>query len=75
MWAFLRTDLISRDGSQRRKERKRDTFLQCCNNILELVRKNDAEKWNAARVLSSALNELLVADGEQAVVIIRPLLT
>lgn len=49
--------------------------MQCCNNILELVRKNDAEKWNAARVLSSALNELLVADGEQAVVIIRPLLT
>ena len=56
-------------------EKKGDTFLQCRNDMLELVRKNEAEKWNAARVLSSALNELLVADGEQAVVIIRPLLT
>lgn len=53
---------------------EKDTFLRCRNDILELVRKNEAEKWNAARLLSSALNELLAADGEQAVVIIRPLL-
>lgn len=53
---------------------EKDTFLRCRNDILEIVRKNEAEKWNAARLLSSALNELLAADGEQAVVIIRPLL-
>lgn len=53
---------------------EKDTFLRCRNDILELVRKNEAEKWDAARLLSSALNELLAADGEQAVVIIRPLL-
>ena len=51
-----------------------DTFLRCRNDILELVRKNEAEKWHVARFLSSALNELLAADGEQDVVIIRPLL-
>lgn len=51
-----------------------DTFLRCRNDILELVRKNEAEKWHVARLLSSALNELLAADGEQDVVIIRPLL-
>lgn len=55
-------------------EKKGDTFLQCRNDILELVRKNEAEKWNAVRLLSSALNERLAVDGEQAVVIIRPLL-
>lgn len=55
-------------------KKKGDTFLQCRNDILELVRKNEAEKWNAVHLLSSALNERLAVDGEQAVVIIRPLL-
>lgn len=53
---------------------ERDKFLQCRNEIIALLKRNEAEKWNAARILSSALNELLVTDGEQAVVVIRPLL-
>lgn len=53
---------------------KSDKFLQCRNEVLELLRKNKAEKWNAAYVLSSALNELLAVDGEQAIIVIRPLL-
>lgn len=54
---------------------EKDRFLQCRNEILALLKRNEAEKWSAARILSSALNELLAADGEQAVIVIRPLLT
>ena len=53
---------------------EKDSFLQCRNEILALLKRNKAEKWSAARILSSALNELLAADGEQAVIVIRPLL-
>ena len=53
---------------------KKEKFFACRNEILALLKKNGVEKWNAARILSSALNELIIADGEQAVVVIRPLL-
>ena len=49
--------------------------MQCRNEILEILKKHEAEKWNAVRILSSAMNEILAPDGEQAVIVIRPLLT
>lgn len=54
---------------------EKEKFFECRNEIMELLKRNEAEKWNAARILSSALNELLAADGEQSVIVIRPLLT
>ena len=53
---------------------EKDSFLQCRNEILEILKKHEAEKWNAVRILSSAMNETLAPDGDQAVVILRPLL-
>lgn len=53
---------------------EREAFLQCRNNILETLKKHEAEEWNAVRILSSAINEALETDGDQAVVILHPLL-
>lgn len=49
-------------------------FMSCRDGILEILAKYQVERWHAARVLSSAMNELLAPDGEQAVITLRPLL-
>lgn len=43
--------------------------------MLEILKKHQAEKWHAVRILSSAMNELLAPEGKQAMVTLRPLLT
>ena len=53
---------------------KKEQFLECRVDVLETLKKHEAEKWNAMRILSSAMNELLAPDGEQAVITLRPLL-
>ena len=44
-------------------------------HVLEILKKHQAEKWHAVRILSSAMNELLAPEGKQAMVTLRPLLT
>ena len=56
-----------------RQERK-DDFLRIRGEVLELMERRGVERWDAAHVLTSAMNELLAPGGDQAVVIMRPLL-
>ncbi len=54
---------------------EKERFMECRVDVLETLKKHQAEKWHAVRILSSAMNELLAPDGEQVVVTLRPLLT
>ena len=57
-------------GGQGRK----DEFLQIRREVLKLMENKGLKEWDAVHILSSALNELLVPGGDQAVITIRPLL-
>ena len=44
---------------------ERDKFLQCRDEIRDVLKKHKAEGWTATRVLASALSEDLNARGYQ----------
>ena len=54
---------------------ERDKFLQCRDEILDVLKKYKADTWDHVRVLASAINEDLAPNGHQAVITLRPLLT
>lgn len=54
---------------------ERDKFLQCRDEILDVLKKHEADNWDRVRVLVSAINEDLAPNGQQAVITLRPLLT
>lgn len=44
---------------------ERDTFLQCRNEIMDVLEKYGAEGWTQTRILASALSEELNQRGYQ----------
>lgn len=48
--------------------------MQCRNEIVKVLEKDRADVWECARVLASAMNEILAPNGHQAVITLRPLL-
>ena len=47
---------------------ERDKFLQCRDEILDVLKKYKADTWDHVRVLASAINEDLAPNGHQAVI-------
>ena len=52
---------------------ERDKFLQCRDEILDVLKKYKADTSDHVRVLASAINEDLAPNGHQAVITLRPL--
>ena len=52
---------------------KREKFLQCRNEIMDVLKKYGAEGWTQTRILASALNEHLNPSGFQVKLLVSGL--
>ncbi len=52
---------------------EREKFLECRNEILDVLKKYEADNWTPVRILSSAINEHLAPKGWQARIMVDDL--